>query len=427
MSPSRYPSLWSHTATPEVEGERLTGTAQADVAIVGGGFTGCAAALSLAQRGLRVRVLEARNIGWGASGRNGGQVIPGLKYDPDELEAMFGPELGPRMVSAVGSVGDEVFGLIERHAIECDARRKGWLQPAVSQRSLDITSRRCEQWQKRGADVVAVERSRMAELIGSDIYIGGWEDRRGGQVQPLSYVRGLARAAQAAGAVIHVDAPATSLARQGQGWRVTTLSGAVDAAQVLIATNGYTDHLWPGLAQTVVPVISLQVATPPLPDALGENILPEGHAASDTRRLLWYYRRDAHGRFIMGGRGPFRDALRAGDTSRAREAVDTLYPQLKSTPFEFEWSGRVAMTPDHIPHLHRLDDGLWAALGYNGRGVGMATLLGRFAAELAAGARPGDIPFPVTSMRPIAGYPFTRLAVRALTHYYRILDRLETA
>ena len=203
MSTSLYPSLWSHTATPEVDGERLTGTAQADVAIVGGGFTGCAAALSLAQRGLRVRVLEARNIGWGASGRNGGQVIPGLKYDPDELEAMFGPELGPRMVSAVGSVGDEVFGLIERHAIECDARREGWLHPAVSQRSLDITSRRCEQWQKRGADVVAVERSRMAELIGSDIYIGGWEDRRGGQVQPLSYVRGLARAAQAAGAVIH--------------------------------------------------------------------------------------------------------------------------------------------------------------------------------------------------------------------------------
>ena len=376
---------------------------------------------------MRVRLLEANSIGWGASGRTGGQVIPGLKYDPDELESIFGSELGPRMVTAVGSVGDEVFGLIDRHAIECDARRNGWLQPAVSQRSLEMTSRRCEQWRLRGADVVPVDRSRMARLIGSELYIGGWEDRRGGHVQPLSYVRGLARRAQAAGAVIHTGAPATALARQGNGWRVSTASGAVDAAQVLIATNGYTDHLWPGLAQTVVPVISLQAATAPLADALGKEILPEGHAASDTRRLLWYYRRDAHGRLIMGGRGPFRDTLAAGDTSRVREAVDRLYPQLKKTPFEFQWSGRVAMTQDHIPHLHRLDDGLWAALGYNGRGVGMATLLGRFLADLAAGARADDIPFPVTSMRPIPGYPFTRLAVRALSRYYRILDRLEAA
>ena len=419
------PSLWSQTADSDVETTPLTGAVECDVAIIGGGFTGCAAALALAHHGVRVRVLEANSIGWGASGRTGGQVIPGLKYDPDELEAMFGPELGPRMVAAVGSVGDEVFGLIHRHGIECDAQRKGWLQPAFSARSLETTARRAEQWRKRGADVAPVDRSRMAALIGSDIYLGGWEDRRGGHVQPLSYVRGLARAAKRAGATIHVEARATALERRGTAWRVSTHSGTVDAAQVLIATNGYTDQLWPGLSETVVPVISLQATTPPLPDTLGKHILPEGHAASDTRRLLWYYRRDAHGRLIMGGRGPFRDSLVAGDTSRVREAVDTLYPQLKNTPLEFEWSGRVAMTQDHIPHLHRLEDGLWAALGYNGRGVGMATLLGRHMAELAAGARPADIPFPVTSMQPIRGYPFTKVAVRLLSRYYRIRDQLE--
>ncbi|HEY8709568.1 MAG TPA: FAD-binding oxidoreductase [Burkholderiaceae bacterium] len=420
-------SLWAHTASPEVEAAALKGTAQADVAIVGAGFTGCAAALALAQRGAKVRVLDSTAVGWGASGRTGGQVIPGLKYDPDELEAMFGNELGPRLVAAVGSVGDEVFSLIERHAIACDGERKGWLQPAFSARSLEVAERRCAQWRQRGAPVAPVDRSRMARLIGSEHYLGGWEDLRGGHVQPLSYVRGLAAAAQRAGALFHSASPVTSLTRQGAKWHLTTPSGSVEAGQVLLATNGYTDALWPGLARTVVPMVSFQAATPPLPDALGKDILPEGHAASDTRRLLWYFRRDAHGRLVMGGRAPYREDLGPADAGFVRHAVDRLFPQLRQTPFEFHWFGRVAMTQDHLPHLHRLDDGLWAALGYNGRGVGLATLLGRHLAELASGAAAQDIPFPVTAMRPIVGYPFTRLAARVLTEYYRVRDRLEAA
>jgi glycine/D-amino acid oxidase-like deaminating enzyme len=395
------------------------------VVIVGAGFTGCAAALSLAQRGVRVKVLEAKTVGWGASGRTGGQVIPGLKYDPDELEAMFGSDLGPRMVAAAGGVGDEVFGLIERHAISCDAQRKGWLQPAYSTKSLDLALRRCETWQRRGADVTPVDRSRMAQLLGTEHYLGGWEDRRAGHVQPMSYVRGLALAAQRAGAEIHIESPARSLTKQGSKWRVSTPKGSVEADQVLIATNGYTDGLWPGLSRTVVPMMSYQAATVPISEALGKSILPEGHAASDTRRLLWYFRRDAHGRLIMGGRAPYREDLGADDDNYVRTAVNRLYPQLTNTPFEFHWAGRVAMTQDHIPHLNQLDQGLWAALGYNGRGVGMATLLGRLLADLASGVPAKDVPFPVTSMHPIVGYPFTRLVARVLVSYYRVRDELE--
>ena len=293
MAQAHSASLWAHTATPEIDAPALQGQVQADVTIVGAGFTGCAAALALALRGSKVRVLEANAVGWGASGRTGGQVIPGMKYDPDEIDAMFGPELGPRMAQAAGSVGDEIFGLLERHGIACDAVRKGWLQPAFSPRTLDTVQRRCAQWRQRGADVAPVERARMARLLGTEHYPGGWEDRRAGHVQPLSYVRGLAAAAQRAGTVFHGDSPAVVLTRQGATWRVATPNGALDAGQVLIATNGYADGLWPGLARTVVPIFTLQGATVPLPDALGKDILPEGHAASDTRRLLWYYRRDA--------------------------------------------------------------------------------------------------------------------------------------
>jgi glycine/D-amino acid oxidase-like deaminating enzyme len=427
MSESTSSCLWANTAVPDVQAQALHGAVSADVVIVGAGFTGCAAALALARRGQRVRVLEARTVGWGASGRTGGQVIPGLKYDPDELEAMFGPELGPRMVAAAGGVGDEVFGLIERHGISCDAQRKGWLQPAYSAKSLDLALRRCDSWKRRGADVTPVDRSRMAQLLGTDHYLGGWEDRRAGHVQPMSYVRGLASAAQRAGAEIHIESPALSLSRQGAKWRVSTPQGSIEADQVLIATNGYTDRLWPGLARTVVPMMSYQAATVPIPDTLGKSILAEGHAASDTRRLLWYFRRDAHGRLIMGGRAPYREDLGAADDNYVRNAVNRLFPQLRSTPFEFHWAGRVAMTQDHIPHLNQLDKGLWAALGYNGRGVGMATLLGRLLADLASGVPAKDMPFPVTSMHPIVGYPFTRLVARVLVSYYRVRDELEAA
>ena len=418
-------SLWEATAAPSTPWPELKGERGADVAIVGGGYTGCAAALAAASSGASVVLLESHDIGRGASGLTGGQVIPGLKYDPDELEAMFGAELGPRLVAAIGSVGDEVFGLIEKHRIDCEATRKGWLQPAISARTLDMVKRRCDQWARRGAPATFVDRARLGELIGTDRYLGGWEDRRAGHVQPLSFNRGLAAAARRAGAEIFVRSPARQLARDGSRWLLRSDSGAVRANAVIIGTNGYTDALWPGLSRTVVPMISMQAATEPLPAELGARILSQGHCASDTRRLLWYYRRDAAGRLLMGGRAPFRENLGPADAVNLRAAVDTLFPWLRGVPFAYHWGGRVAMTKDHLPHLHQLAPGVWTALGYNGRGVGLAPLLGRYLAELVAGKRPDDIPFPVTAMRPIFGYPFTRTVARALIRYYRMRDRLE--
>src|SRR5207244_3979017 len=194
------PSLWAATARPAPETPPLDASRQADVAIVGAGYSGLAAALQLAEAGVSVVVLEAGEPGWGASGRNGGQVIPGLKYDPDELVAMFGTEAGEHLVRVAGGAPDTVFDLIARHKIDCDARRCGWIQPAFAVADVGVITRRAEQWQRRGAPVAVLDRDTVRRLVGSPIYHGGWIDRRAGSVQPLRCARGLARAAHDAGA-----------------------------------------------------------------------------------------------------------------------------------------------------------------------------------------------------------------------------------
>ena len=418
-------SRWAATATRPPPCPPLAGDARADVAIVGGGYTGLSAALRLAEAGVRAVVLEAQEPGWGASGRNGGHVIPGLKQDPDELLALLGPEAGQQAIETSAAAADLVFELIGRHAIDCQALRQGWIQVGHRPSALPVLRRRYEQLAARGFAVDWLDAQAATALIGPERYAGGWIDRRGGTLQPLSYARGLARAAQAMGAVIHGRTPATALVREARGWRVDTPAGAVRAETVLLASNGYTDDLWPGLKQSVVPVYSVQVATTPLGDNLGRAILPGGQCVSDTHRLLWYFRKDAAGRLLMGGGGSAyaRDLPRLAAGLRRR--VKALLPEHDETAFAFAWGGRVALTADHLPHLNELAPGLLAGLGYNGRGVAMATMMGHVLAERALGLAAPHYRFPASPLRPIPLHALRGVAVTALRMYYRLRDRLE--
>jgi glycine/D-amino acid oxidase-like deaminating enzyme len=252
-------SLWAATATPAAAHPPLHGEERADLCVIGGGFTGLSATLHAAERGASVVLLEAGLVGSGASGCNGGQVIPGLKLDPRELEAALGTERGGRLTQLVGGAADFVFDLVRRHRIECDARQDGWLKACHSPAALRAASLTARDWSRRGAAVEEIDRSRIAELTGTDAYLGGFVDHRGGVLQPLSYSRGLARAAQQAGARIHERSLAGTPRREGDAWLVTTPSGSVRAARVIIGTNGYTDLAgaqgpWPKLARTVIPV-----------------------------------------------------------------------------------------------------------------------------------------------------------------------------
>ena len=418
--------LWDATAAePAVPAPPLAGDARADVAVVGAGLVGLSAALHLAGQGASVTVLDAGEPGSGASGRSGGQVIPGAKLDPDEAIAAFGPDAGGRFIRLVAGAADETFALIRRHAIDCAPTQAGWIQPAYNSRGLALAERRVAAWSRQGADVALLDRAEVAALTGSPIYCGGWIDRRGGTLQPLDYTRGLARAARGAGARLHGGTRVQALSRAGGRWQLRTPGGTVSADHAILATNAYADRLWPGLKQSVLPVFSMQVATAPLGSNVRRTILPEGRSASDTRRVMFYYRLDAAGRLVMGGRGPFTDAPGPAAAARLYAAVREIFPHLQIPEYPFRWAGRIAMTRDHLPHLHELAPGLLAATGCNGRGVALGTVFGRVLAQWVGGAAPAELGYPVTPLRPLRLHAFSPVGVRAGIAGLRLLDRWE--
>lgn len=416
------PSLWAATAEPAPATPPLEGEARAEVAIVGGGFTGLSAALHLAESGVEAALVEASEPGWGASGRNGGQVIPGTKYAPDALATKFGPERGPRLAAFAEATADFAFALIERHAILCDARRCGWIKGAHSAAMLEVLKRQVET--RRDGAVELLDAPRLAPLLGTDAYAGGLLDRRGGSLQPLSYARGLARAALRHGARIHGGSPARRIVREGDRWVIEGDRFHLRAPRVLIATNAYTDDLWPGLRRTVIPVNSVQIATAPLPEDARRNILPERHVLSDTRRLLLYFRLDAAGRLVFGGRGSVRDGSQAASYAAVGEAMRRIFPAAAKLPREFAWAGRVALNLDTVPHVSLLAPGIVAAMGYNGRGVAMASALGAAVAQYLKLGGDTEIPYPLEPMRAVPLHGLRLPALALATQFYRLRDAL---
>ncbi|HUI17016.1 MAG TPA: FAD-binding oxidoreductase [Alphaproteobacteria bacterium] len=419
-------SLWAATAAPAPAISPPNGLAETDVAIVGAGYLGCSAALHLAEAGLRVVVLDAAAPGWGASGRNNGQVIPGLKHDPRAVEAMLGRDSGARLAAWAGRAPDLVFDLIARHGIDCAALRRGWIQPAYSAAALATIETRCADWQARGADVELLRREALPALLGTDAFHGGWIDRRGGSIQPLSYARGLARAALAAGAVIHAPAAVVGLERMGAHWRLAMRNAQVLADKVILATSAY-GTLLPELARAVVPVRSAQAATRPLGANMLATILPQRHVASDTRRLLTSFRISPDGRLVMGGNGASGGAEHPALLRHLHRAAQELFGHFGALEWEFGWSGYLAITADHLPHIYEPQDGLLAGIGCNGRGIAVSTALGKLIAERLLGRDARDLEVPVVRMRPFVFHRLRHLGIAAATRWSRLRDARERA
>ena len=301
------PSLYAATARPAPATPPLDGDRRVSVAVIGGGFTGLSTALHLAERGVDVAVLEAQEPGWGASGRNGGQVNPGLKHDPDTVEQDFGSDLGGRMVALSGNAPNVAFELIQRHQIECQALQSGTLRAAIAARDAPGIRATAAQWARRDAPVELLDSAASQQATGAARYDTAVLDRRGGQVNPLGYARGLAQAAMQAGAAVFGGTPARRVQRNGDLWHVETPTGTVRADKLVLATNAYSDDLWTGLRRSVVPVYSAIVASEQLTEAQARDIMPARSVLYEMGQVTVYYRLDRDNRLLMGGRSAQRD------------------------------------------------------------------------------------------------------------------------
>jgi glycine/D-amino acid oxidase-like deaminating enzyme len=422
-APALPPSLYAATARPAPPTPPLDGDARADVLVIGAGFTGLSTALHLAERGVRVIVLDAAEPGWGASGRNGGQVNPGLKPDPDEVERDFGPDLGGRMVRFAWGAPETTFALIRRWQIACDARQGGTLRAAYQPRHADAVRRSAEQGMRRGLPVTLLDRDAARAATGHDRYLAVMLDASGGDVQPFDYARGLAGAAQRAGAQVHGGTRVTGLAREGGIWHATTPSGTVRADKVVLGTNGYTDDLVPGLRRSVVPVFSSIAATAPLAADIVAGVMPHRGSLYESGHITVYLRVDQAGRLLIGGRGPQRPITDHTPVQYLIRYAERLWPRLAGAEWTHGWNGQLAMTKDHYPHIHEAAPGLLACLGYNGRGVALSTAMGGEVAKLATGTPARDIAMPVTTITPIPFHGFWRVGVMAKVLEGRLRDR----
>jgi glycine/D-amino acid oxidase-like deaminating enzyme len=416
-------NLYQDTAEPAIPTPALDGDVRTDVVVVGGGVTGLSTALHLAERGAGVVLLEAEEPGWGASGRNGGQVNPGLKHDPDEVERSFGKDLGGRMNALAGGAPGFVFDLIERHDIRCDARRNGTLRAAVRVKHAVEVRATAEQLARRGAPVELLEGPSLEHATGTQRYRVAMLDRRGGDLNPLSFARGLTRAALGAGAAVHGGTRALAMNRIGALWQVRTATGTVSAQQAVLATNGYTDDLWPNLRRTIVPLFGAIAATAVLPDAIARGVMPRRAVLYESGAVTVYYRVDTAQRLLIGGRGPMREISAATAIPHLLAYARALWPALAQAEWSHAWGGRLAMTPDQYPHIHEPADGVLICLGYNGRGVAMGTAMG---AQLARRLmdRSSEFDMPITELKGIRLHALWPLAVSAAIAHGRLTDYL---
>ena len=421
--PCPIPDFYASFAPPGPEAPQPDGSQRASVAIVGAGFTGLSTALHLAERGIAPLVLEAKEIGWGASSRNFGQVVPYFKHDQDHVLRHFGPETGERLIAAAGNAPDLVFGLIDRHRIACTPVRNGLIFAAHSPAARESLAQRTEFWKSRGAPVEMHDGKAAAAFIGSGFYAACSIDRRGGTINPLAYVRGLAAAAAKAGAIISSQTPVIALDRAGGQWRLATPQGDVVADTVVLATNAYTEsRLWPDLRQSIIPMRSYQLVSRPLGENVRRSILPRYQPLTDTRPLFSGVRLHPDGRLQASADGPAFHGSGTAFVPKVNRRLATIFPQIDTLDWEYRWNGWIAMTLDRYPHLHALAPGLWAGLGYSGRGIGLATLMGQEIAGRISGVAEQDLTLPVTPLRSSWVTRAARPLVNSLLAYYRLQD-----
>jgi glycine/D-amino acid oxidase-like deaminating enzyme len=421
----KTPHLWRKTSAVRAASPALSGAVEADVVVVGGGFTGLAAALGAREAGMSVILLEGNEIGSAASGRNNGLVISHhSKASPAEFEKAFGATLGNRYNALVADAADIAFGLMQRFNIDAHQVQAGWIQPAHSQPTLARARQFHDEWKAFGARVKWMDRDEISTRIGSP-YLGGWMVENSGHINPFAMTVGLAGALEGLGVTIHENTHATRLVKVGNRWQVKTARGSVTASQVVLATNALTDDLWPSLKRTLIPMKVFQAATAPLPEHQRARILVGNPAVSDMHSDLRYFHYDCDGRIVSGGTHTFWHNERERGLAKVGNMLGKAFPAFGGKPAMTEyWHGTFAVVPDLKPRLYRLAPGVVFGGIYSGRGVALSMSLGQEIGRWVAGTRSdAEMPLPITSMRKVPLHPVAVSVANNIHEWHRIQDK----
>lgn len=378
-------SYYAATARPFPRLPALEGEVAADVAVIGGGYTGLSAALHLAERGYRVTLIEQARIGWGASGRNGGQINTGLRKGPSDLIAKFGRDQAKALFDLAEEGRALIRERVERHRIRCDLKSgslylahkrsdEGWMREEVEALAREFGYRKA----------IYVPKSELRQHIGSDVHHGAIADWGAGHLHPLNYALGLAQAAIDAGATLHEQTRALSLEETAEGVTVHTEAGTIKAKYAVIGCNGYLGRLAPGIAGKIMPLANFIIATEPLSEAEAEELLPHDVCACDTKFVVNYFRLSADRRLLWGGGEKYTATPPADIPAFVRPHMLRVFPQMKDKRIEYGWSGMLAITMNRLPHLGRAGN-VFHAQGYSGQGVAIAGLAGKLIAEALSG------------------------------------------
>lgn len=417
---------WHTTAGAAPDSTKLQGSVTVDVLVVGSGLTGCRTALGLAEAGTSVALVDRKHVGWGASGRSGGQCNPIWRKTPDQLRDLLGTRHGDTLVQTTLTAADDLFADIKTYGVDCDPVQAGWVQAAHTGKARRSMSALGQAWAAAGADIHELHGDEVRRASGSPAYSFALKHAAGGHVHPLSLTRGYARAAQARGAQIFHDTPITALDRVDGKWRARAPDGDITAENVVLTTNAYSKDIWPGLQTTFYPLVSIILATAPLSAAQQDEVLPGKITISDSRLAIFYARYDRDGRLIFGCIGSDEKVRALGGLGRLKRGLHTVFPQLADTAIERTWAGRVAVTPEMMPHLHEPAPGVLAGLGFSGRGIAMTSVMGRALSAKLLGTPADDLPFPVLPITPVPFHQITRPLVPFAAPAMTIKDRFDT-
>ena len=385
QQPSAYPeSYYTATMNPRQDYPALQGELRADACVIGGGYTGLSSAIHLAERGYSVVLLEAERIGWGASGRNGGQCSVGQRKAQDDLEQAYGKEEARRLWDLGVEAVAIVRHLIERYGIECDLKR-GCLQTALKHSDAAWYRQYADHMQSEyGFEMRYLEGAELEHFSGTDVFCGGLVEYASAHLHPLNYALGLADAARGLGVQILENSRVRSYDRS-RPTRVTTGQGSVTADYVVLGCNGYLERLEPRVAGKIMPLNNFIIATEPLSEEAQRQVNPEDLCAYDAKFVVNFWKLSGDGRMLFGGGENYTRRFPSDIKSFVRKRMLPLYPQLAGARIDYGWGGTLAVTMNRMPSFGRLDPDVFYALGFSGHGVQMATLAGKLIAEAVAG------------------------------------------